>query len=337
MQNKLEWQNENLKKIQKNLDWIDNLPNGVLYRKNAQIQNILIDKKENQIRLFFTDLRPSSVKPLSGIMSRIDIKKPLNLLAVYTQVMLLSLVWQKTLNSIYLLGFGAGRLPMIFHHYFPDLIIESTDIDKNVLDIAKKYFAIKEEPRQKIYNEDGRAYLENQEKKYDIILIDCYTGVGRYPYPLSTKEFFETCRQRLTKDGVISINILESDPLYESKVNTLNSIFKNVYCFKNKNTNVLFASNGEFLDNNTILQRSTEIQKKYNFEFSFVEHVEYIKSYNNQFSNSYILSDNSSYEVFLKSVSPTDPMFKDISRNDICPCGSGKKFKKCHGLKKIEN
>ncbi len=27
-----------------------------------------------------------------------------------------------------------------------------------------------------------------------------------------------------------------------------------------------------------------------------------------------------------------DPKFKDIGRNDACPCGSGKKYKKCHGL-----
>ncbi|KAA0206133.1 preprotein translocase subunit SecA [Candidatus Uhrbacteria bacterium] len=27
----------------------------------------------------------------------------------------------------------------------------------------------------------------------------------------------------------------------------------------------------------------------------------------------------------------TDPKFKDVGRNDPCPCGSGKKFKKCHG------
>ncbi len=25
------------------------------------------------------------------------------------------------------------------------------------------------------------------------------------------------------------------------------------------------------------------------------------------------------------------PEFKDVGRNDTCPCGSGKKFKKCHG------
>ena len=27
----------------------------------------------------------------------------------------------------------------------------------------------------------------------------------------------------------------------------------------------------------------------------------------------------------------TDPRFANISRNDACPCGSGKKFKHCHG------
>jgi preprotein translocase subunit SecA len=34
----------------------------------------------------------------------------------------------------------------------------------------------------------------------------------------------------------------------------------------------------------------------------------------------------------VESAAPsTDPMFKDVGRNDPCPCGSGKKYKKCHG------
>lgn len=28
---------------------------------------------------------------------------------------------------------------------------------------------------------------------------------------------------------------------------------------------------------------------------------------------------------------PQSPSFKNVGRNDLCPCGSGKKFKKCHG------
>lgn len=37
-------------------------------------------------------------------------------------------------------------------------------------------------------------------------------------------------------------------------------------------------------------------------------------------------------DVTLNSVSrSTAPQFSDVGRNDPCPCGSGKKFKKCHG------
>lgn len=32
-----------------------------------------------------------------------------------------------------------------------------------------------------------------------------------------------------------------------------------------------------------------------------------------------------------KKVERSDPKFKDVGRNDPCPCGSGKKYKKCHG------
>jgi preprotein translocase subunit SecA len=31
------------------------------------------------------------------------------------------------------------------------------------------------------------------------------------------------------------------------------------------------------------------------------------------------------------SVPSTDPKYEGVGRNDLCPCGSGKKFKRCHG------
>jgi preprotein translocase subunit SecA len=45
------------------------------------------------------------------------------------------------------------------------------------------------------------------------------------------------------------------------------------------------------------------------------------------------LSSGSADQQSSKSSSnPTgDPKFDGIGRNDPCPCGSGKKFKKCHG------
>lgn len=33
----------------------------------------------------------------------------------------------------------------------------------------------------------------------------------------------------------------------------------------------------------------------------------------------------------VKEMKKDDPAFKHVGRNDLCPCGSGKKFKRCHG------
>ncbi|MDT9537913.1 preprotein translocase subunit SecA [Streptococcus mutans] len=35
------------------------------------------------------------------------------------------------------------------------------------------------------------------------------------------------------------------------------------------------------------------------------------------------------------TISPQNPIFKNVGRNDKCPCGSGKKFKNCHGRKRF--
>lgn len=45
-------------------------------------------------------------------------------------------------------------------------------------------------------------------------------------------------------------------------------------------------------------------------------------------ANSLTESDGSKGRVIAKRV---DPKFANVGRNDACPCGSGKKFKKCHG------
>lgn len=35
-------------------------------------------------------------------------------------------------------------------------------------------------------------------------------------------------------------------------------------------------------------------------------------------------------EFYIETVKVTKPEYKNVGRNEICPCGSGKKYKKCH-------
>ena len=43
------------------------------------------------------------------------------------------------------------------------------------------------------------------------------------------------------------------------------------------------------------------------------------------------LSDATDRSKSTAGLPPSDPIFYGAKRNDACPCGSGQKFKKCHG------
>ncbi|MBI2506862.1 MAG: preprotein translocase subunit SecA [Candidatus Colwellbacteria bacterium] len=49
------------------------------------------------------------------------------------------------------------------------------------------------------------------------------------------------------------------------------------------------------------------------------------------FSNLFRIEAVPREQVQQVAVAANDPKFKNVGRNDPCPCGSGKKFKKCHG------
>lgn len=129
-----DWFETNRVAILRRLSRLINEPQGILYTKRTELHDVVIRKVGTQIHLIFVD--PTA----DEIMSRIDITNPLNLLACYTQAMMLSLVWKSEPNWVYMIGFGGGRVPMILHHYFPTVKVESTDIEPTVLEIATKFW-----------------------------------------------------------------------------------------------------------------------------------------------------------------------------------------------------
>jgi len=49
------------------------------------------------------------------------------------------------------------------------------------------------------------------------------------------------------------------------------------------------------------------------------------------FSNLFRIEAVPQEQVRQVAVTANDPKFQNVGRNDLCPCGSGKKFKRCHG------
>lgn len=265
------WYRENLANILNRMEWLRTAPDGLIFTHKNSDRLALILKRGNEVSLFFGDPRfDAGTTALSGAMSRIDLKDPLNLLGIYTQAMTLSLVWKSNPKRINVFGFGGGRLPMFLHHYFPEAVIDCTEIDTTIVDIAKDFFGMAPDRRMRVSIRDGREFLSTGSGDYDIILIDCFTGTGHHPYHLSTVEFFELCKSRLSEGGVVATNLVEDDPIFHKKVETFASSFKQTYRFAEGGTAILFGSQSE-LSKQEFTSRAKRICNSFDFSFPFMK------------------------------------------------------------------
>lgn len=142
----------------------------------------------------------------------------------YTQYMTESLAYPKKIRSILEIGFGGGRTAWYLHRFLPSVSITSVELDPTVVELARKYFGIRDEPNFQVANRDGRIFLSDSNERYDIILIDAYRGPF-VPFHLLTREFYQLVRNHLAEGGAVAQNIEPSTMLFNSSVKTMHEVF----------------------------------------------------------------------------------------------------------------
>jgi len=215
----------------------------------------------------------------NGAMSVLKLDDPLDLSPTpYNQALMLTLLWQTRPERVYVAGFAGGRIPLIFHHYFPEIVIDSTDIESEVVELARKYFGIEYDDRQRVFIADGRHFLENREAsvQYDFIFVDAFCGKGCSPRRLATVEFYQLCKMHLKTGGVVAVNLVESDPLFGSRIATIASCFEHTYVQIDR-TIVLFSTDSPLPLRDDFIGRAEALQEEHNFSFGFVERAATLK------------------------------------------------------------
>ncbi|MBI2234189.1 MAG: fused MFS/spermidine synthase, partial [Micavibrio aeruginosavorus] len=80
--------------------------------------------------------------------------------------------------------------------------------------------------------EEARAFLNRNDRKFDMIFLDTYSSSQGLPESLLTKEFFEQIRDTMKPDGVLVINAVQShtfaDVFSVRFDNTLRAVFQQV-------------------------------------------------------------------------------------------------------------
>ena len=106
--------------------------------------------------------------------------------------------------AVLILGNGTGTYATQCQKYFPGTKVEGVEIDPSITELAGEYFSL--DPAVEVVTYDGRAYLDEIDRKYDVIMVDAYQDIT-IPFQMASKEFFSSVRKHLKDSGVMVVNM----------------------------------------------------------------------------------------------------------------------------------
>ena len=115
------------------------------------------------------------------------------------------------IESVLLLGLGGGTMAHLISRNYPEAQIVTVELDKEMINIAKKYFDIDSIPNLRVINEDAlKVVVEPGENQilpgtFDVLIVDIYNG-GNYPDLGKTGNFIAAVRRLVKSDGLVIFN-----------------------------------------------------------------------------------------------------------------------------------
>jgi len=202
---------------------------GVIYQQDGVYERITIYDGEHEGRpaRFFKQDRSES----GGIYLDSD-----ELLIDYTKYYALYKLFSPAPRQVLVIGGGVYSIPKAYLADLPEVRVDVSEIEPSLPDLARKYFNVEEDDRLNTYLEDGRRFLLDSEKTYDVIFSDVYYSLYSVPAHFTTTEFFEIARDRLSQDGILILNIMgdlsrKQPSLAMSEIRTFQQVFPNAYVF----------------------------------------------------------------------------------------------------------
>ena len=149
--------------------------------------------------------------------------------------------YNKDAKSTLMIGGAAYTYPTYYLNKYQEKTIDVAEIDEKMTELAIEEFDLDiENPRLKIYHQDGRSFLNNTKNKYDTILIDAFKGLNA-PFELTTYEALTKAKNALNDNGMVITNIIsslegEDEEFIKYEYATYKAVFDDVKLFKVRDT-----------------------------------------------------------------------------------------------------
>ncbi len=197
----------------------------VLFSQDTQYHRITVTEDETTRHLRFDESNQSAV----------DLEEPYESHIRYPDYFHLALAAQPDAKRVLLLGLGGASTTARFWRDYPELSIDSVEIDPVVVDVAERFFVLPQDERSRVFVEDARRFVQSGNEPYDIVIIDAYFA-DALPFHLTTQEFLEETDIRLASGGVVAYNVISSlegdgSELFRSMYRTARTVWNDVYVF----------------------------------------------------------------------------------------------------------
>lgn len=153
----------------------------------------------------------------------------------YPDYFLLAWLLNPNIKRVLVVGMGSGSVPKRVLADFPGVQVDSVELDPVVVEVAKSYFELRDDPRHRIFVQDGRQYIRRADTAYDLVVMDAYFAEG-VPFHLVTREFFRQTKAKLAPGGIVAANIVgflggSNSKLFKAIYKTYAAEFAGLYLF----------------------------------------------------------------------------------------------------------
>lgn len=192
------------------------------------------------------DLRALLFTP-AMTQSAMRVSDPSALLLDYTRVMMGFLLPHPAPRRIEMIGLGGGSLAKFCYRHLPDTDITVVEIDPRVIALRDRFQIPGDDARFRVVEADGADFVRDDRSHPDVILVD---GFGRHGQArrLDDSEFYRNCRDRLSDDGVLVVNLCSNILARRTAKSRLRQAFGNkiaVVPIKGEQNRIVFASKSQ--------------------------------------------------------------------------------------------
>lgn len=205
-------------------------PENIIFQKDGLYSNIVVldTKFENKkTRILYLDRVPHGAVFLESE------ELPFPCLKYYS---LYEIINPQIKNALFI-GGGAYSAPNKILSDKNDIErVDVVEIEPILYQLAEEYFKFRKDPRLFNHINDGRRFLKEESRNYDMIFADAYSSLYTIPVHLTTQEFFTLAKKNLSNDGFFLINVIGdlkkgSNSFLFSEMKTFRSVFENSYFF----------------------------------------------------------------------------------------------------------